>query len=106
MYGNGFRAIIAVALGLVVTPGHGFSPNPWYYDYWCDNEGDASLKYLDDSKCAKVFPSSFSREWQCSVAAENNDVPSDVRSGGGRGVGIVIENAAGYSGSGPLCDPP
>ena len=77
MYGNGFRAIIAVALGLVVTPGHGFSPNPWYYDYWCDNEGDASLKYLDDSKCAKVFPSSFSREWQCSVAAENNDVPSD-----------------------------
>lgn len=47
----------------------------WYYDYWCNSEGSASLEYLDDSKCAKVFPSSFDRNsWSCPVTyTSDND---------------------------------
>jgi hypothetical protein len=56
---------LLLLLLLLPEPLVSFSTNPWYYDHWCDNEGSVSLKYLDDSQCAKVFPSSFSRDWQC-----------------------------------------
>jgi hypothetical protein len=35
-----------------------------YYDNWCGG----SLEYLDDGKCAKVFPGSTAdRTWQCTT---------------------------------------
>ena len=37
----------------------------YYYQHWCDADGPTSLEYLDDSRCQKQFPSSFSRDWQC-----------------------------------------
>jgi len=39
------------------------SCSDWYYDKWCGG----SHEYLDDSKCVKVFPESFDRNWQCEV---------------------------------------
>ena len=44
----------ALVLNGVLIHVDSFSQNPYYYDHWCDNEGSASLQYLDDSKCAKV----------------------------------------------------
>ena len=38
---------------------------PYYYENWCDGH---NLKYLDDSQCAKVFPSSYDREFTCDVS--------------------------------------
>eukprot|EP01038_Epipyxis_sp_PR26KG_P011422 gene11422-15306_t len=35
----------------------------WYIDEWCGH----GLQYLDDSKCAKSFPSDFNRDWQCPI---------------------------------------
>jgi hypothetical protein len=32
-----------------------------YYKHWCGH----GLQYLDDAKCAKVFPSKINREWSC-----------------------------------------
>lgn len=37
----------------------------YYYEHWCDGH---NLKYLDDSQCAKVFPSSYDREFTCDVS--------------------------------------
>jgi hypothetical protein len=40
-----------------------FGENPYYYDNWCGG----SLQYLDDKYCAKKFPSSLDRSWECPV---------------------------------------
>ena len=54
-----------------------FSPSPYYTANWCDNEGQASLQYLDDSECAKVFPSSpVDRDFSCPVFVSSPDDPS------------------------------
>lgn len=34
-----------------------------YFDHWCGH----GLQYLDDSQCAKKFPSKYDREWTCPV---------------------------------------
>lgn len=31
----------------------------WYCNHWCGGD----LEYLDDSKCVKVFPSTYDRDW-------------------------------------------
>lgn len=45
---------------MMVIPITIFAGN-WYYDNWCGG----SLQYLDDHYCAKVFPQSYDRDWQC-----------------------------------------
>jgi hypothetical protein len=37
--------------------------NDYYYNNWCGG----SLQYLEDKYCAKVFPSSYDRDWVCPV---------------------------------------
>jgi hypothetical protein len=44
-----------------------------YYDNWCGG----SLEYLDDGKCAKVFPAETAdRAWSC--AGPSSSVPTEV----------------------------
>lgn len=38
----------------------------YYYQNWC-NVSSLPFQYLYDQNCAKVFPSSFDREWRCPV---------------------------------------
>ena len=68
-------AFLLFFLSLTAQDTQSFSPNPWYYEHWCDNEGAASLRYLDDADCAKVFPSSFSREWECPAVPRSAPSP-------------------------------
>ena len=37
--------------------------NSYYYSHWCG----AGLQYLDDAKCAKVFPSTSDRGFSCGI---------------------------------------
>lgn len=48
-----------------------------YYKNWCGH----GLQYLDDGKCAKKFPTKFSRDWQCEVAHEK-DIPAGFQADG------------------------
>lgn len=48
-----------------------------YYDNWC---GDG-LQYLDDGKCAKIFPSVVDREWICPIPVLEK-APSDFQPDG------------------------
>lgn len=41
----------------------------YYYQHWCDGH---NLRYLDDSRCEKVFPSSYDREFTCDVSATSS----------------------------------
>ena len=34
----------------------------YYFEHWCNQH---HLKYLDDSKCAKIFPSSYDTDFRC-----------------------------------------
>jgi len=44
----------------------------YYYSHWCGS----GLQYLDDSKCAKKFPSAQAdREWACPINVKD-EVPS------------------------------
>lgn len=67
-----FLKVRLALLVLVVGTSHGFGDSPFYTEQWCDDEGAASLVYLDDSECNKVFPSSFDRDFSCplTTAAE------------------------------------
>jgi hypothetical protein len=42
------------------------SNSDFYYKNWCNVSG-LPYQYLYDQKCAKVFPSSFDRDWVCPV---------------------------------------
>jgi hypothetical protein len=43
------------------------------YIYVSLNKGNASLQYLDDKYCAKVFPGSFDRSWSCPLSLQSDD---------------------------------
>lgn len=76
-----FAALIALGTGVpvlsssVVTGAAGSEGDSsnWYYDNWCAAHG---LEYLDDAKCAKVFPSSFDRnQWSCPITYDVDSLP-------------------------------
>lgn len=68
-------AVLACAAGIV----RGFGDSPYYYANWCNNEGAASLVYLDDSGCQKVFPSSFDRSFSCGLGStDDSDLDPSV----------------------------
>jgi hypothetical protein len=46
------RALAAVVAAVVLGCAASFSDNGFYYKHWCGS----GLQYLDDAKCAKVFP--------------------------------------------------
>lgn len=69
------RALVLMAALALSSPWSGrasaepikFGDNPWYYNHWCNNSnnGGQNLTWLFDTKCAKKFPSDFSRTWTC-----------------------------------------
>lgn len=52
------------------------NPNEFYYKHWCRRQG---LRFLDDSKCARVFPSKYppDRDFECPSFSRN--IPFDYK---------------------------
>jgi hypothetical protein len=44
----------------------------WYHDNWCGKD----LQYLLDRDCVKKFPSTYNRDWTCSVP-DTKEIPAD-----------------------------
>jgi len=64
------RSLIAlISIHCLVILTSGSDGSEWYYENWCGGP----LQYLDDSYCAKIFPSSDSgatidyRDWSCQI---------------------------------------
>ena len=78
-----------------------FGDNPYYFDNWCNNAGASGRQYLDDTFCAKKFPSLpaagaavvhaagtlVDREWTCPVLFDADH--SGVESGFATDVGVL-----------------
>ena len=50
-----------------------------YFERYKDNWCGGSLEYLDDAKCAKMFPKQLDRSWQCEVPASTTLPGSDYQ---------------------------
>lgn len=56
--------ICIIYVALVASTAGKANENSYYYQHWC---GQGALEYLDDQKCQKFFPSSFTRDWRCDM---------------------------------------